>query len=222
MKLLTETSESKSVLVLWGGDGLAVRNLLKYEKISDITLVDLDPKITDLAKNQVDLVTLNQWALLNDKVTIIHWDAFNYFKKTVKKYDLIIADFPDPRDVGTAKLYSKEMYMWINKILKVKGVFITQASNAFFSNKAFWSIDKTMNNVFWNSLAYHRYLPSFWDWWFVATQKGWLSDIDICDGLGCTAFDKDYQIYKEILEINTLSHPKIIEYYWEWYKKFNL
>ena len=101
-----------------------LRNLLKYEKISDITLVDLDPKITDLAKNQVDLVTLNQWALLNDKVTIIHWDAFNYFKKTVKKYDLIIADFPDPRDVGTAKLYSKEMYMWINKILKVRSGLI--------------------------------------------------------------------------------------------------
>jgi spermidine synthase len=172
--------------------------------------------------NQVDLLTLNKWSLLNKKVTIIHGDAFNYFKKTTEKYDLIIADFPDPRDVGTAKLYSKEMYLWVDKLLKINGVFITQGSNAFFSNKAFWSIDKTMREVFWNSLPYHRYLPSFWDWWFVATQKGWLLDVDICDGLGCTIFDKDYQIDKEILEINTLSQPKIIEYYGEWYKKFNL
>lgn len=222
IKLLTQTNENKSVLVLWWGDGLAVRNLLEYENISDITLVDLDPKITELAQNQIDLVNLNKWALFNEKVNIIHADAFNYFKTTSKKYDLIIADFPDPRDVGTAKLYSKEMYMWIDNLLKTQGVFITQASNAFFSSKAFWSIEKTINNVFWNALAYHRYLPSFWDWWFIATKKWWLVDNDICEWLGCTVFDEDYQVDKSILEINTLSHPKIIEYYWEWYKKFNL
>jgi spermidine synthase len=222
MKLLEDNDQNKSVLILWGWDGLAARNLLKYDNISDITLVDLDPKITELAKNQIDLVILNKEALLNEKIKIIHTDAFNYFKTTNHKYDFIIADFPDPRDVWTAKLYSREMYMWINNLLKNQGVFITQASNAFFSNRAFWSIDKTMNNVFGNTIAYHRYLPSFWDWWFVASQKWNLKSIDICDKLWCEVFDKDYQIDNNSIEINTLAHPKIIEYYGEWYKKFNL
>jgi spermidine synthase len=222
MKLLWNTGEKKSILVLWWWDGLAVRNLLKYKDISDITLVDLDPKVTQLARTQVDLLALNEWSLLNKKVTVIQGDAFQYFTKANKKYDLIIADFPDPRDVGTAKLYSKEMYLWVNKMLKINGVFITQASNAFFSDKAFWSIDKTMNLIFWNTLAYHRYLPSFWDWWFVLTQKWGLKNKNICEWLGCTEFDKDYLKNKSSVEINTLSRPKIIEYYWDWYKKFNL
>ena len=109
-----------------------------------------------------------------------------------------------------------------DNLLKNQGVFITQASNAFFSNRAFWSIDKTMNDVFWNTIAYHRYLPSFWDWWFVASQKWDLKSIDICDKLWCSVFDKDYKIDKTTVEINTLAHPIIIEYYGEWYKKFNL
>jgi spermidine synthase len=222
MKLLEENNQNISVLILWWWDGLAARNILKYSNVSDITLVDLDPKITELAKHQIDLVYLNQGALLNEKIKIIHWDAFNYFKTTNNKYDFIVADFPDPRDVWTAKLYSREMYMWVNNLLKNQGVFITQASNAFFSNRAFWSIDKTMNDVFWNTIAYHRYLPSFWDWWFVASQKWDLKSIDICDKLWCSVFDKDYKIDKTTVEINTLAHPIIIEYYGEWYKKFNL
>ncbi|MCP4523224.1 MAG: hypothetical protein GY828_03320 [Candidatus Gracilibacteria bacterium] len=226
MKMLKNTGSPNGgleVLVLGGGDGLAVRNLLKYENISEITLIDLDPKITDLAKNQKDLVALNQNSLHNNKVKIIHGDAFSYLQKIDQKYDMILADFPDPRDVGTAKLYSQEMYMGIERILKVEGIFVTQASNAFFSNKAFWSINKTINQVFGNSLAYHRYLPSFGDWGFVVAQKGGIQTEDICGDLGCTGFDEDYKISDEQdIKINTLSHPKIIEYYGEGYNKFNL
>lgn len=217
-----KSQESISVLVLWWWDGLAVRNLLNYDFVENITLVDLDPKITEIAQNQIDLVTLNKWALLDPKVEIIHMDAMKFLQITDKKYDFIIADFPDPRDVATAKLYSKEMYLWIYKTLNMQWVFVTQASNAFFSNKAFWSIDKTLEVVFWQTLPYHRYLPSFWDWGFVMVQKWGISHPNICGNLWCSVFDEDYHINREDIRINTLSHPEIIEYYWDWYKKFNL
>ncbi len=219
---LLEDRKDINVLVLGWWDGLAVRNLLEYENIDKITLVDLDPKITQIAQTQVDLVALNKNSLLDEKVEIIHMDAMKYLQQTDKKFDFIIADFPDPRDVATAKLYSKEMYLWIDTVLNMQWVFVTQASNAFFSTKAFWSIDKTLWTVFWETLPYHRYLPSFWDWWFVWVQKWGLKNKNICEDLWCTFFDEDYLQPIEKININTLSHPEIIEYYGEWYKKFNL
>ena len=221
LKIL-ENKKYISVLVLWWWDWLAVRNLLKYNFIKNITLVELDPKMIEISKTQKDLVKLNKNSLNNSKVEIINTDAFKFIKNTKNKYDFIIADFPDPRDVGTAKLYSKEFYIWINWTLEKDWVFVSQSSSSFFATKAFWSIDKTINSVFWNSLAYHRYLPSFWDWWFVLAKKWDLSNKNICWNLWCTGFDEDYLWENKNIEINTLTNPKIIEYYLEGYKKYNL
>jgi len=221
LKIL-ENEENVSVLVLWWWDWLAVRNLLKYDFIKNITLVELDPKMIEISKTQRDLVKLNKNSLNNSKVEIINIDAFKFIKNTKNKYDFIIADFPDPRDVGTAKLYSKEFYIWINWTLEKDWVFVSQSSSSFFATKAFWSIDKTINSVFWNSLAYHRYLPSFWDWWFVLAKKWDLANKNICWNLWCTGFDEDYLWENKNVKINTLTNPKIIEYYLEGYKKYNL
>lgn len=219
---LVENKKNISVLVLGWWDWLAVRNLLKYNFINKITLVELDPKIIDISSNQKDLVKLNNSSLRNKKVEIINTDAFKFIKNTENKYDFIVADFPDPRDVWIAKLYSKEFYIWINGTLKKDWIFITQSSSSFFATKAFWSIDKTIYSVFWNTLPYHRYLPSFWDWWFVLAKKWFLKDTNICPNLWCRWFDKDYLGDNKDVKINTLTHPKIIEYYLEWYNKFNL
>ena len=221
LKIL-ENKQNISVLVLGWGDGLAVRNLLKYDFINNITLVELDPKMIEISQTQKDLVKLNNNSLNNSKVKVINTDAFKFIKNTKNKYDFIIADFPDPRDVHTSKLYSKEFYLWIYWTLNKNGIFVTQASSAFFATKAFWSIDKTIKSVFWNSLAYHRYLPSFWDWWFVLAKKWDLKNIRICDNLWCTGFDEDYLWENKDVKINTLTNPKIIEYYLEGYKKYNL
>jgi len=221
LKIL-ENKQNISVLVLGWGDGLAVRNLLKYDFINNITLVELDPKMIEISQTQKDLVKLNNNSLNNSKVKVINTDAFKFIKNTKNKYDFIIADFPDPRDVHTSKLYSKEFYLWIYWTLNKNGIFVTQASSAFFATKAFWSIDKTIKSVFWNSLAYHRYLPSFWDWWFVLVKKWDLKNIRICDNLWCTGFDEDYLWENKDVKINTLTNPKIIEYYLEGYKKYNL
>jgi spermidine synthase len=99
---------------------------------------------------------------------------------------------------------------------------VTQSSSAFFATKAFWSIEKTIKSVFWNSTPYHRYLPSFWDWWFVLAKKWNIKNIDICPKLWCMWFDSNYTNEYDDVKINTLTDPVIIEYYIEWYKKYNL
>lgn len=221
-----KNNEKISVLVLGWGDWLAVRNLLKYKNISKITLVDLDEKILEIAKNEQNLQKLNEKSLHNEEVEILIWDAFQYILETKEKYDFIIADFPDPRDAATAKLYSKEFYIGIYWTLKQNWIFVTQSSNAFFSNKVLFSVEKTLKNIFENNAkSYHKYLPSFWDWGFVVAKK-WEKIEDfwkiLCKNEACTFFDENYLKDTQNLLENTLANPKIIDYYGEGYKKFNL
>ena len=96
----------KNVLVLGGGDGLAVRELLKYQSIEKIDLVDIDPAITKLAKERNDLVSLNQGSLLSPKVNIFHQDAMMYLRDSTQVYDVILIDLPDPNSEPLCKLYS--------------------------------------------------------------------------------------------------------------------
>ncbi len=223
MKLLA-TQQNINVLVLWGGDGLAARNLLAYKNIQSITLVDLDPRMVELAKSQKELLILNKSSFLDPRVKIVVWDAFAYVKKeSANQFDLIVADFPDPRDVGTAKLYSQEFYIMTKSLLRDSWIFVTQASNAFFSKESFWSVEKTMKVVFQNTRPYHRYIPSFGDWGFILASKNVdrLVDVNFCNSSRCDYFDTDY-MPTEIIEENTLEKPVIIQYYMRGYKRFNL
>jgi probable spermidine synthase len=83
---------------------------LKNEKVANVTLVDLDPKVVEIAKTEKNLLALNEKSLLNPKVKIFTEDAFQFIINTKEKFDFIIADFPDPRDTFIAKLYSREFY----------------------------------------------------------------------------------------------------------------
>ena len=85
----------KTVLILGGGDGLATREALKFA--DQITVVDIDRDITELAKTDPFLVSLNQNAFNNEKVKVINKDAFKWVGyEHKKKWDMIISDYPDP------------------------------------------------------------------------------------------------------------------------------
>lgn len=214
------------VLVLGWWDGLLIRDILaSFQKGQNfkIDLVDLDSFITKQAKENKVLKKLNKNSLSHANVNIINQDAFSFMIRNDQNYDIIIADFPDPRTVWLSKLYSQEFYRMIFSRLSHDWLFVTQAWNAFFANKSFWSIDKTLQSVFWtgNTLAYHAFVPSFGDWWFVLAHK-WKHTHKTENKLIQLNFDKDYFENAENIQINTLDNPKIIEYYLEGRRKFNL
>lgn len=161
---LTEFHEK--ILILGGGDGMAVRELLKYDNIGSIELVDLDPIITDLAKNHPAFVKLNENAMNNDKVQIFNTDAFKYIEKSSEFYNVIIIDLPDPSNESLGKLYSREFYSLIKKRLAADGVVVSQSTSPYFAPDAFWCIHNTMDTVFQTTLAYNTYVPSFGEWGF--------------------------------------------------------
>ncbi len=101
----------RRVLILGGGDGIAARELLRYgDRIENIDLVELDPTIIQLAKENQYFLNLNEGALTHPKVTIHLQDAIAFLRFTSGRWDAIYADFPLPFDYDLLKLFSVEFY----------------------------------------------------------------------------------------------------------------
>lgn len=165
----------KSVLVIGGGDGLAVRELLKYSSIESITVLELDPEMIRLFSTNLNLTKINENSLKNEKVHIINEDAFTFLKQNREEtyYDLIITDLPDPNNHSIGKLYTVTFYSNLLKKLEKNGIFVTQSTSPLFAKEAFWcikeTIDYTGKKIFpsWKTSAYHTYIPSFGEWGFI-------------------------------------------------------
>ncbi len=155
-----------SVLVLGGGDGLAVRELLKSERIRRVVLVELDPEIVSLATDNPSLRNINGDALSQKRVTVIIDDAYQFLIRNRTRYNIIIADFPDPHDETISKLYTVEFYRLIDRSLCRDGIFVTQSTSPLFAREAFWCVHHTMKRVFPSVIPYRVYVPSFGEWGF--------------------------------------------------------
>lgn len=166
------------VLVIGGGDGLAIRELLRYPAVQEIILVDLDPAVTDLARTHTQLKALNQGALDHAKVTVINQDAWQWLSEQGDLFNLVIVDLPDPESEDVARLYSVAFYERVARRLAVDGVMITQATSPWFARRAFWSIGATIEVVFTNVRPATVYVPSFGLWgFFIAAQHSLQSPV---------------------------------------------
>jgi len=107
---------ARRVLVLGGGDGLAVREILRYPGVEHVTLVDLDPMMTRLFTTHPMLTRLNEHAFTSPKVQVINADAFVWLDQNADKYDFAVVDFPDPNNYSIGKLYTAAFYRLLNWI----------------------------------------------------------------------------------------------------------
>ncbi len=114
----------KNVLVLGGGDGLLIRELLKYPEIEKIDQVELDAKVLELAKTKPFLKKINKDSLKDSRVKTMIGDGFYYVRNNKKKYDAIFIDFPYPRNYNLARLYSFEFYKYVKNNLSKNGFVV--------------------------------------------------------------------------------------------------
>ncbi|MEU6859950.1 polyamine aminopropyltransferase [Glycomyces sp. NPDC046736] len=156
----------ENVLVLGGGDGLAVREVLRYEDVESVTLVDLDGAVTDLARTFDDLVELNEGSMNDPRVEVVNEDAFTWMRAQTGVWDTIIVDMPDPDATETAKLYSVEFYELTADHLNDTGRMAVQAGSPYFAPKSFWTIGSTLDAAGYASTPYWVSVPSFGDWGF--------------------------------------------------------
>ena len=164
---LSSIPTPRRALVLGGGDGLAVREILKYPQIESITLVDLDPEMTRLFKTNVMLTQLNQKSLLSPKLQIINADAFPWVDTNTDSFDFIAIDFPDPTNYSLGKLYTTAFYRAAARHLSAQGAMVVQSTSPMFARDSFWCINNTLKQAGLKTYPYHVYVPSFGEWGFV-------------------------------------------------------
>ena len=173
---LSRLPHARSVLVLGGGDGLAVREILRYPQIAHITLVDLDPAMTRLFSTQELLTPLNGRALTDPRVSIVNADAFIWMKANREHFDFVVADFPDPSNFSIGKLYTTAFFERVRAALGRDGVFVVQCTSPYVARRTFWSIDATLRAVGLVTAPYHAYVPSFGEWGFIIASSAALEN----------------------------------------------
>jgi len=165
----------EKILVLGGGDGLAIREILKYNDVKQITLVDLDPAITTLFSQNIALTKLNKGSLSDKRLRIINQDAWKFLEHDEQLYDVIIIDLPDPNNISLSRLYTKSFYRLVKQHLSASGAMVTQASSPLYTREAYWSIYQSIvsidDKLSWRVQPYHSYIPSFGEWGFVLATR---------------------------------------------------
>jgi spermidine synthase len=157
----------RRVLVLGGGDGLAVREILKYPQVESMTLVDLDPEMTKLFSSHPMLTKLNDKSLLSPRVHVINADAFPWVDSNTDSFDFIVIDFPDPTNYSLGKLYTVAFYRAAARHLSTQGFIVVQSTSPMFARDSFWCIAQTLKQAGLQTYPYHVYVPSFGEWGFV-------------------------------------------------------
>lgn len=168
---LSLASRRARVMIGGGGDGLAAREVLRWPDVELITLVDLDPRMTELFASDSRLAGLNQGSLRSARVRVENDDALSYLRRGKELFDVVILDFPDPTNYAVGKLYSLEFYRALAQRLAPAGVAVVQATSPLFARSAFWCIERTLVGAGFRTLPYHVLVPSFGEWGFVLARR---------------------------------------------------
>ncbi|MEO0686154.1 MAG: polyamine aminopropyltransferase, partial [Cyanobacteria bacterium J06649_11] len=218
---MSATPEKKRVLVLGAGDGMAIREVLKWKEVEKVVLIELDPEVVKIASRHPQLRTVNGNSLQDSRVEVINADAFLTVPKLKESFDVIIADFPDPDQDALAKLYSEGFYRRLFAKLTDKGVFVTQASSSFFAPKVLSCIAATLSEVGLKTNPYTVSVPSFGPWGFVLASRQELDSETLKLPVETRFLTENilhhlFELPKDIklgkVEINRLSHPVIVRY----------
>ena len=161
----------KSVLVLGGGDGMAVREVLRYPSVEHVTLVELDPHMTTLFAEQPMLRQLNGDSLRSPKLTIVNADAFAWLEQNTASFDVIVVDFPDPTNFAIGKLYTSSFYGLVDAHLSASGYAVVQTTSPLIARKSFWTVATTIESTGLQATPYHAHVPSFGEWGFILAGR---------------------------------------------------
>lgn len=227
------SGEPKRVLVLGGGDGLALREVLKYKSVESVQLVDLDPMMTGLSKAFPALDELNHHAFDDPRVRVTNGDAFVWLDgETVEHFDIAIVDFPDPNNFALGKLYTTRFYSLLKKKLSSDATIVIQCTSPLIARKSYWSIIKTLEASGFTVKPYQTTVPSFGVWGYAlakmqpfdapskpndSVELKFLNDKSFASMF---EFPTDMTMPSEEIEINRLDNQALVRYYETEWRRF--
>ena len=163
----------EKVLIIGGGEGATLREVLKHRIVKRAVMVDIDGELVEFCKKYMP-----EWsdgAYDDPRAELIIGDAKNYIENKGESFDVIISDLTEPLEEGpSVYLFTKEFYGNIYNRLNKKGVFIAQSGSAFMGIAQFMSTNyKTLGSVFEEVIPYQIFLFSFsMMWGFNLALKG--------------------------------------------------
>lgn len=163
--------EVRRVLVLGGGDGLALREILKYPSVREVTLVDLDPDMTRLSGRFPPLARLNRGSFDDPRVHVVNQDAMIWLESDVPPFDAAIVDFPDPNSFALGKLYTTRFYRLLKTRLAPDAAVSVQSTSPLFARNSFWCIVRTLEAAGFSVRPYYTAVPSFGVWGFALARR---------------------------------------------------
>jgi len=238
---MQSSNRHDNILIIGGGDGLALREVLKWSPQS-VTLVDLDPKLVALFKAPEAVLPsriakkvarLTEDSFNDPRVTVINDDAFIAIDKLLQnreQFDSIIVDLPDPSHPDLNKLYSVNFYYRLNNLLNPDGVMVVQSTSPFHAQNAFISVAKTVQAANFKSVEqYHQNIPSFGEWgWTIATKQGASVSERLAQATeiqvpttwltapllkGAFSFNKEFYDNRERVKVNYLGSNQLYQYH---------
>ncbi len=211
----------KRVLVLGGGDGLALREILKHPSVEHVTLVDLDPEMTTLSRKFPPLAELNKHSFDDGRVHVVNQDAMIWLEEPGQPFDAAVVDFPDPNTFALGKLYTTRFYRLLKSRLTPEAAVSIQCTSPLFARSSYWCIVRTIEAAGLNVRAYQTSVPSFGIWGFaLASAKPFdppshaPANLRFLDDKAMAAmFVLPVDLGPVDVEINRLDNQALVRYY---------
>ena len=147
----------ENVLVVGGGDGGVIREVLKHPSVKQATLVEIDGKVIQYSKKYLPEIA---GELDNPRVEVKVDDGFLHIAQSEDEYDVIMVDSTEP--VGPAvNLFTKGFYAGISKALKEDGIFVAQTDNPWFTPELITNVFKDVSEIFPITRLYTANIPTY-------------------------------------------------------------
>lgn len=212
----------KRVLILGGGDGLGLREVLKHTTVEEVVLVDLDPDMTELSRRFPPLARLNQNSFEDKRVRVVNEDAMIWLEHDERPFDVAIVDFPDPNSFALGKLYTTRFYRLLKARLAPDAAVSVQSTSPLFARNSYWCIVRTLEAAGFQVRPYYTAVPSFGVWGFALARRAPFDVPAHAPPVGLkflddTALPAMFMLSADLgpvpVEVNRLDNQSLVRYY---------
>ena len=205
---------AKNVLVIGGGDGGTVREVLKHSSVEKVTMVEIDGEVINACKEHLPTIAA---AFDHPKLNLIVDDGIAFIKQAEKEsYDIIIIDGSDP--VGPAEgLFSVEFYTNCFNALKEGGILVAQGESPKFNEKAFSELNHTLQDIFGaaNAPVSLFFVPTYptgmWSFQYGLKNSGHPKDISNASVIDSFVEEKGLQYYNSDVHKGSFATPNFVK-----------
>ncbi len=160
---MTVHPNPQRVLILGGGEGATLREVLKHKTVKEAVMVDIDADVIEVARKY--LPEWHQGAFDDPRARVVVMDGLAYVEEAVKRgehFDVVVMDLTDPYGSEVArKLYAPEFFEKLYQLVGDEGIVVTQAGSSFFYPKAYEMVLESARRVFREINEYGVFVPSF-------------------------------------------------------------